>query len=135
MSPKPPRPSQLRLMSDYRAPTPLWLDTAHVLGDLAPLGLSAHLVESLHRWQLYFDAHFSSTGWDADERMRWYAAEGEVLRERLSRALPDTTIILDLWPVQTSRSGRLATRTREDTPGVNRLEEIDQRVFGGEAWE
>ena len=94
-----PRAGRLLLMSDHGAPTPVWVDRSTVLSDLARLGLSAHLAAALHAWQAHFDEHFSPLrAWDCEDDRQWYLEEGEVLRDRLSRALGGCEVVVDLWP-------------------------------------
>ncbi len=86
-------------MSDYSVPTPVWVDDATVVSDLAALRLSEHLVTALLDWQAHFEAHFApGFAWDSEDDRRWYVDEGEVLRDRLSRAVGGCEVRLDLWP-------------------------------------
>jgi hypothetical protein len=86
-------------MSDYGAPTPVWTDESTVLSDLALLRLPEHLAAALQVWLAHFEAHFAvGFAWDTEDNRLWYVEEGEVLRDRLSRALDGCEVILDLWP-------------------------------------
>jgi hypothetical protein len=92
-------------MTDYLAPTPVWVDHTTVLSDLTALGLSEHLVAELLAWQRYFDEHFSTDGlWNPPVGDEIYATTGRQLHDRLTRALPGTEVTLDLWPVEGSAS-------------------------------
>jgi len=92
-------------MTDYLAPTPVWVDHTRVLSDLSTLSLPALLVAELLDWQRYFDEHFTTDGlWDVTAGAETYADTGRTLHDRLSRALPGTEVSLDLWPVEGSGS-------------------------------
>lgn len=99
--------AQLTFAPDYAAPTPLWeiaRDGGGVLSveHLTTLGLTDHLITGLVDWQRFFDAHFSSTRphWDSPGSAERFGSRGKRLHDRLTRALPDVQITLDLWPLE-----------------------------------
>ncbi|WP_380176163.1 hypothetical protein ACFEMC_10690 [Kineococcus sp. DHX-1] len=92
----------LVLMSDYLAPTPLWVGVGACLGHgyLERLGLPEPLAQQLLAWQELFDAHYRQEGgWDSPDAATIYEQDGHQLQAALQEALPDSVVQLDLWPI------------------------------------
>lgn len=95
-------PVRLTLTVEYAASTPLDID-GRVLVSTAPLALDDPLSQALIDWQQHFNAHFSAMRWphwDSAAAADWHEAEGHRLLDRLSAALPNTQVTLDLWPIE-----------------------------------
>ena len=92
----------LVLMSDYLASTPLWVGVGACLGCgyLERLGLPEPLAQGLLAWQELFDAHYRQEGgWDSPDVATTYEQNGHRLQAALQKALPDSVVQLDLWPI------------------------------------
>lgn len=89
----------VKLMSDYDAESPLWID--NVMIDPRRLALSVELSTGLLAWQAHFVAHFHHEGgWDTTSDRSWYGERGDELVRSLREELPaGTTLEIDLWPL------------------------------------
>ena len=92
--------TQVKLMSDYYAESPLWAN--NVMVDPERLNLSAELSTGLLAWQAHFVAHFHhEAGWDTTGDRGWYSDRVDQLVRSLREELPaEATLDIDLWPLE-----------------------------------
>lgn len=97
-----PSPLRLgvRLMSDYRAESPVWVGRYLVAPEY--LGISADLARRLREWQQLFEEHFDDArGWDSEAIRESYRDHADVLLRDLRAELdPRVELIADLWPLE-----------------------------------
>ncbi|WP_152352478.1 hypothetical protein [Brachybacterium subflavum] len=94
------KPIQVRLMNDYGAGWPLWMDG---LTDESDWNFSAPLGRRLTAWAKFFDAHFSwERGWDSAAACMQHRAEGVALHRILVAELGSGyEVVLDSWETKT----------------------------------
>jgi hypothetical protein len=88
--------TQVKLMSDYYAESPLWAD--NVMIDPERLDLSAELSTGLLAWQAHFH---HEAGWHTTADRRWYSDQVDDLVRSLRKELPaGATLDIDVWPLE-----------------------------------